>query len=175
MVGILMTGWTKWRSVERLVQSQSWQLMLESSALAQLTPSRPAATHQQLWLVAAASSTQRKIYLETPASCNIYFHLRFPAFTQEKDFLLEKESKCNNEKQVFCDTFYNTSYKVCKYQRLDEFKDNTYFSSWPQVEMWQDIFPTAGDDCAHAPEHILQPCLQSQSSSFASYNTSKRA
>lgn len=114
------------RSEERLVQSQSWQPLLKFSVLAQLTPLSSAATHQWLWLVVAASSIRSKIYLETPASCNMYFHLRFPACTQEKDFLLEKEPKCNNEKQVLCDTFYNTSFKVCKYQRPDEFKHNTF-------------------------------------------------
>lgn len=125
MVRILMVGGVRkgWYKVSHGSHS--------ASALAQLTPLTPAATHQQLWSVAAASNIQSKIYLETPASCNMYFHLRFSVCAQEKDFLLEKEPKCNNEKQVLCDTFYNTSFRGCQQQRLFPMNLNTKLISHP--------------------------------------------
>lgn len=119
MTGILILG-----GVMRL---GSWrrngQTGTKSVLAATTTVSSPGQSwHQQLQLpatmVAAESSTQSKICLETPASCNMYFHLMFPGYIQDRAFFYWKAPKCNNEKQVLLDRFCSASFKGCKYQRL---------------------------------------------------------
>lgn len=95
--GILVLG-EDWRGAGELevgwAEAQCWYKVL-AATIAVRSPGH--SWHQELQLpslpaasIAAASSTQSKICLETPASCNMYFHLMFPGCIQDKAFLLKK-------------------------------------------------------------------------------------